>query len=430
MTKKFNALITLTYSLIFIGLVTQQRPVLALAIICLIFLSAGFIFSPESVRLQAERILSSYQVNQSAPVHINLKIINQGSPVETLLIEDIVPAGLQVINGSPRLVTSIKAGETVTLSYTLRGPRGAYHLPAIRTIASDQLGLIKKRQELVVSSRFLVLPEAHKLPEVAIRPRRTRVFPGSIPARKGGAGVEFFGLREYRPGDPLRWINDRASTRHPQTLFVNEFEQERAVDIGLILDCRVETNLFQGNAEFLEHGTQAAATLAETFLNYGNRVGLLIYGGMRNWVQPGYGKLQRERIFQVLAAVRLYNSYAAQELANLPTRLFTARSQLVLISSLLFDDLPTLIALRAHGYPLLVISPDPVEFEGKLLEHSPSVSQAIRIARLEREFVLRQLRRNGARVFEWQVEQPFHQIARYALTRAAAWRASPGVVHA
>ncbi len=271
------------------------------------------------------------------------------------------------------------------------------------------------------SSQVMIVPETYVLPEVVIHPRRTHVYPGLIHARRAGAGVEFFGVREYHTGDSRRSINHLISARHEQALFVNQFEQERAVDVGLILDCRVETNLFRGNRQILENGIQAAATLAETFLNYGNRVGLLIYGGGRNWVHPGYGKIQRERILRALAGVQLYEYIVSKELSNLPSRLFTARSQLVLISSLLYQDLPTVISLRANGYQLLVISPDPIDFESKLLGNSPAVAQATRIARLERDYMLHQIKRTGARLIEWQVDQPFFQLANKMLSRSAAW---------
>jgi uncharacterized protein (DUF58 family) len=430
MNKRLRVIAGLIYGLLFVGLVTQQAPILAMAILSIAFLASGLLFSPESVNLQAERTLSARQINQDEIVRVALKISNQGPTLETLLIEDTVPVGLQIVSGSPRAVTSLQSGETLQLSYVLKAPRGAYHLPGLHALASDHLGLIQQTRELTLSARFLALPKVYKLPGVTVRPRRTRVYPGLAPARKGGPGVEFFGLREYQAGDPLRWINDRVSARHQQTLFVNEFEQERAVDIGLILDCRVETNLFGDSAELMEHSIKATATLVESFITAGNRVGLLIYGGTRNWVQPGYGKLQRERIFRVLAAVRLFQSYAAKELANLPTRLFTAGSQLVLISSLLSEDLPTLISLRAHGYQLLVISPDPIDFETQFLDDDPAVAQAARLARLERTFLLRRLRRNGIRVFEWRVDQPFHVAARYALTRTPAWRINSGVARA
>jgi len=430
MNKQSKPLVFLVYALLFFGLATQKGPLLALGIPFIVYLAIGLFFAPEKANLQVERILSADRVTQDAPLVIRLKITNHGASIENLQVEDTVPAGLQIFEGNPKLITSLETGKSVEFNYTLHGKRGYYHLPCFRITVSDHLGLIQKQEDLPLSSRFLVLPKAYKLPEVAIRPRNTRVFPGLIPARKGGPGVEFFGVREYHSGDPMRWINDRMSARHEQTIFVNEFEQERAVDVGMILDCRTETNLFRGNSELLEHGTQAAATLAESFLSFGNRVGLLVYGGGRIWVHPGYGKMQRERILQALATVRLYDRIIDKELAYLPTRLFPARSQLVLISSLLFQDLPTLVSLRAHGYPLLVISPDPIEFEKNILGNGRSVTQAARFARLERDFLLRQLRRSGARVFEWQVEQPFHQAAHYALSYAASWHRKQGVTRA
>lgn len=427
MNKQSTPILFIIYILLFAGLVTQNGLLLALVIPFVVYLAVGYLFTPGEVHLQAERILDMDRTTKDLPVDICLKITNQGDSIEMLSIEDMVPAGMEIAEGSPRMITSLGAGKTVELNYALRGTRGTYSFPGVRVKVSDHLGLSQKWEEISLRNRILVLPQANKLPEVAIQPRRTRAYPGLIPARKGGAGVEFFGIREYRSGDPMRWINDRISARHDEDLFVNEFEQERAVDVGIILDCRTETNLFRGNTELLEHGIQAAATLADAFLSAGNRVGLLVYGGGRIWVHPGYGKIQRERIFQVLAEARIYDRIVDKDLANLPTRLFPARSQLVLISSLLPDDLSTLVSLRAHGYPLLVISPDSIEFEARLLGDSTSVHLAARLARLEREFLLQSLRRSGARVFEWQIDQPFYQAVGYSLGYAAFWQMQQGV---
>ncbi len=430
MNKRTTFLILLIYALVFAGLATLKGGLLAAAIPLLLYLGAGFIFAPHPPRLVATRKLSADRVVEGAPVDITLEITNQGSSIEHLQIEDLLPDGLEIVSGHHRRMLGLCPGATCRIEYALRGVRGSYQFPSYRLTTRDHLGLLPRGEERALSSRLFVLPEAFKLPEIAIRPRNTRVFPGLIPAHKGGPGVAFFGVREYHAGDPMRWINERLSARHHQSLFVNEFEQERAVDVGLILDCRTGTNVYHGNTEMLEHGIQAAATLAESFLSFGNRVGLLIYGGGRVWVQPGYGVIQREKILQALAGVTLYEQIIDKDLAFLPTRLFSARSQLVLISPLLLADLPTLVSLRAHGYPLLVISPDAVAFEQHLLGDRPVVRQAAKIARLERDFTLEQVRRSGARVFEWQVDQPFHLAARYPLSQAALYRARTGVHHA
>jgi uncharacterized protein (DUF58 family) len=430
MNRRTTFLLLLIYVLVFTGLATLKGALLAASIPLVVYLAAGFTRARGKPHLAVTRTLSADRVVEGDSVDVCLQITNLGSPIEQLVVEDQLPDGLELVGGNPRRVAGLGDGENLRIEYSLRGVRGSYHLPGFHLTTRDHLGLLPVIEERALSSRLFVLPEAFKLPEIAIRPRNTRVFPGLIPARKAGPGVEFYGVREYRAGDPMRWINERISARHHQTLFVNEFEQERAVDVGLILDCRTGTNSFHGNTEMLEHGIQATATLAESFLSFGNRVGLLIYGGGRVWVQPGYGKLQREKILQALAAAVLYERIIDKDLAFLPTRLFPPRAQLVLISPLLMGDLPTLVSLRAHGYPLLVISPDALAFEQSLLGDDPLVEQAARIARLERDFILAQLRQTGARVIEWQVDQPFHLAARYALSQAALYGVRTGVQHA
>ncbi len=77
--------------------------------------------------------------------------------------------------------------------------------------------------------------------------------------------------------------------------------------------------------------------------------------------------------------------------------------------------------LHARGYQLLVISPDPVSFEARGLGENPSVKLAARIARLQREVLLRKLRHRGVQVVNWDVSQPFEQAVRSSLSRPAAF---------
>jgi len=229
--------------------------------------------------------------------------------------------------------------------------------------------------------------------------------------------VEFYGVREYQSGDPLRWINWRASARHYRALFTNEFEQERIADVGLILDARQRHDIRSKEGSLLEHAIQATASLAEIFLRDGNRVGLLIYGWFLDWTFPGYGKVQRERILRALSRARTGDSIVFETLDYLPVRFFPARSQIVVISPLCRDDLAILIRLKARGYEVLVVSPDPVSFEAKSLAPQPGVALATRIARLERTLLLRKLRRAGIRIVDWRVDKPLDQVIHASLGR-------------
>jgi uncharacterized protein (DUF58 family) len=260
-----------------------------------------------------------------------------------------------------------------------------------------------------------------RIRSLPIRPRRTNVYSGTIPARLGGPGVEFFGVREYERGDPPAWINWNISARYPQKLYSNEFEQERVADVGIVLDGRLRTNVLCEGKSLFEYSIQAAASLAETFLEQGNRVGLLLYGHYLQWTFPGYGKIQRERILQALTRAEPGESLVFADLGNIPTQLFPARSQIVLVSPLVSGDYDILLQLRARGYQVMVISPDPVGFELAYLSALPEVTLAGRIVRLERAILLQKLRHTGVQVIDWDVAKPFDQVGSVALGRPLAW---------
>lgn len=237
---------------------------------------------------------------------------------------------------------------------------------------------------------MFIYPQVARLRRVYIRPRQTNVYSGSIPARLGGEGVEFFGVREYKSGDPPHWINWRASAHDPERLYANDFEQERVADVGIILDARTRTNLVQRRS-LLDYSVTAVSALSEAFLNDGNRVGLLIYGGYLKWTYPGYGRLQRERILHALTRARLGDSLLFNDLSYIPTRIFPPNSQLALVSPLHSEDLDILVRLSLRGYQALVISPDPAAFEYSLLPPSPALGQARRILTMERDLLISRL---------------------------------------
>jgi uncharacterized protein (DUF58 family) len=272
---------------------------------------------------------------------------------------------------------------------------------------------------LEAGGAFFVFPPLSRLSQISIRPSRTRVYAGMIPARAGGPGIEFFGVRAYQAGDSPRRINWRASARHTE-LFANEFQQERVADVGIVLDGRLRTNTCGGSQALFEHSVGAAASLADAFLTQGDRVGLLLYGNYLDWTVPGYGKLQRERILHALAGARLGDSMIFSALKYVPPRLFPPESQLVIVSPLTEDDLEPIILLKARGYQVLVVSPDPVAFEVSKLRDEPAVRLAGRLVRLERGLLLQRLRRAGVQVLDWDVNQPFDRVARAQLGRMSA----------
>ncbi len=417
--KRILFLSILIYALTILALATVNGLLLALVLPLLIYLGAGLVYGPEDLELSIERHISHDRVLSGMPVEVSLRVTNKGQPLESVAIFDQLPGGLEVIAGETSLLTSLASGESAQLVYSVSAQRGYYRFHEVTVKAADRLGVRQKDVVLNAEGRLFVQPEVQRIGRVNIRPRATRVYAGFIPARQGGPGVEFFGVREYQHGDPLRWINWRASARHRQSIFINEFEQERVADVGLILDTRRRSEVkVNGGMSLFECAVQAAAALAESFLNDGNRVGLLQYGTQLDWTFPGYGKVQRERILLSLARAKPGASMVFEKLANLPKRLLPPNSQLVLISPLQSDDVDVLIHLRARGYALMVISPDPVEFELAALDSSDeTVNLATRLARIERTLMLHKLQQAGIQVLDWDVSVPLDAALHVALSR-------------
>jgi uncharacterized protein (DUF58 family) len=416
----------LAYGLLLAGLALFDGRLLALVLPLLVYLLAALYHGPYDVRLSAGHSFSTDRALVGSLVEVTLEIANEGGPLEEVLIVDRLPPRLELVAGRPVALASLRPGERFHFSYTVRVARGGFAFEEVQALVSDHSGLFRRRVASPAPGQLLVLPRIAKLRSLAIRPLRTRSYAGPVPARQGGSGVDFFGVREYQLGDPRRWINWRVSARHPRALFTNEFEQERIADVGLILDARQRSEVRAGDESLFEHAVQATASLAGAFLDSGNRVGLLIYGRSLDWTFPGYGKVQRERIVQALAGARTGDSQVFDHLNYLPTRLFPAQSQIVLVSPLWPDDVPTLVRLRARRYQVLIVRPDPVSLEMRGLPPAPEVTLAARVAGLERALLLRRLLQAGITVVEWHVDEPLDRAIHAGLGRVPLWFRAAG----
>jgi uncharacterized protein (DUF58 family) len=360
-------------------------------------------------------------------VDVTVTLTNRGSSLEEVLLTDILPSGLTVRSGFRQHLLRLAKGESCTFAYSVSGPRGGYVFEALEARANDHLAVSSSKVRVEAKERLFVLPPVTRVRSIAIRPRRTRVYAGTIPARAGGSGTEFFGVREYQEGDPPSAINWRASARYSDTLYANEYQQERVADVGIVLDGRLRTNEFARGHSLFEYSVQAAASLADALLNQGNRVGLLLYASYLGWTFPGYGKIQRERILHALANAQTGESQVFFNLEYIPTRLFPPESQLVFVSPLIEDDLKPLIQLRAQGYDVLVVSPNPVKFELSYLSSAkPGVALAGRVIHMERLLLLQKLQRAGIHVLDWDVSEPFDHLVKRRMGRLPIWLRSVG----
>src|SRR5258708_21516738 len=86
-----------------------------------------------------------------------------------------------------------------------------------------------------------------------------------------------------------------------------------------------------------------------------------------------------------------------------------------MVSPLGPEDIGVIARMRAHGYAVMLVSPDPVSYEAGI--DSGFTDFASRLANAERALMLRQVYRSGVPVVNWNVNQPLENVIRDSLAR-------------
>ncbi len=413
------------FMLLVVALITRNGDIAWMILPFLAYLGVGVLQTPnlERISLSAKRTWEQTRVNGIVSIVVDLVIQNKAAETVHLFIEETVQPGMKIAEGELSQWATLCPGESTQLNYSFTAARGNFSWKSVRVRVGDPLGLIETELLLPDDTTIQVRPQIKKFKAISLRPHDTVHAPGSIPARLGGSGTDFFGVREYHTGDSLRTLDWRLTARHPRKFFTKEFEQEEIAEIGLILDARANTALQIGGESLFEYSVGATASLAEMFLHQGHRVSLLVFGGTMLKAFPGYGKTQLHRIMSCLSKARVdTESSTLGSFDFVPLRMFPNHALIIVISSLTPTDRYLFQRLRAYEYQAVLVSPDPIDFAYPTLAQDATNQLAIRAARVERRLRLNDIAQMHIPVIDWQVSQPLFPLVRNALTRSRGQR--------
>jgi uncharacterized protein (DUF58 family) len=133
-----------------------------------------------------------------------------------------------------------------------------------------------------------------------------------------GYGVDFADLREYQPGDDVRYIDWNVTARLA-TPYIRQYVEDREVTAWFLLD--LSPSMDFGSAQSLKRAVliDCVATLARLLTRHGNRVGAIFYGSrVEKTIPAASGRLH---------VLRLINDLLKQP--QLPRAPFTDLSPLI-----------------------------------------------------------------------------------------------------
>jgi uncharacterized protein (DUF58 family) len=269
-------------------------------------------------------------------------------------------------------------------------------------------------RHLVAAVRVRCRTEGTGQADLTLRPPLVEVFPHPPPARatllppellrrigdhtaaSPGSGIEFFGIRGYQPGDRLRDVNWAVSSRlgRPHT---NQRAALRAADLVVMVDAFSDVG--PPGDTTLDVAVRGAAGLATAYLGTGDRVGMVVLGGMLKWLAPAPGSRHFFQIVEMAFGVR-FPSEVTPDLDRVPRSALPPRALVVLFSPLLDPRAISAITdLRQRGVSLVVV--DVLRHEPPVAPRLPTSALAVRLWRLDRNALRASLAGLGVPVLTW-----------------------------
>jgi uncharacterized protein (DUF58 family) len=362
-----------------------------------------------ALRLVEERAI------EGDPVEAELEL-SAAEAVHEVEVALVLPEGVELHEGSGRIVTRLAPGERRTLPLELVPWRwGAHRLGTIAVRVRDRFGLVAYDALPEGDAVLRAYPHPERLRSL-VSPLETQPFAGNRVARARGDGIEFADLRPFVAGDRPRRVNWRASARRGE-LYVNEQHPERNSDVVLFLDSFAEVRREREGT--LDLAVRAAASLAHEYLERRDRVGVVGFGGVVQWLLPSAGRAQDYRIADALITAEVTLSYAFKDLDVLPPRTLPPQALVVALTPLLDErSMQALLDLRARGFDLAVVDVSPLPFV-TVRPGSPE-ALAVRLWPLWRDSLRFRYERLGVPVVEWTDGQPLAQ----AIEEVTAFRRS------
>ncbi|MGH3077214.1 MAG: DUF58 domain-containing protein, partial [Gaiellaceae bacterium] len=281
-------------------------------------------------RIHASLELETDRVVEGEPFTASVEVLAE-TGVDRLELLLALPEGIEVVDGTDAFAFRLGAGDERSLPVSLRCLRwGLYDVGDLELRARDAFRVVTWERKVAGVGRLKAYPRAEELQRI-LPPRETQVFTGSEVARVKGDGIEYADLREYVPGDRLRSINWRASARR-NGFVVNEQHPERNTDVVLFVDSFADVR--HAGRSTLDDAVRASGTLAARYLERRDRVGLVTFGGILRWLQPGMGPAQRFRLVETLLETGVEPTYTWRDVNVIPARILSPKALVLGITPL------------------------------------------------------------------------------------------------
>lgn len=285
-------------------------------------------------RLRFKRF-DSVKATENEPIKMAVSVVNDSDRAAGMV--DV----FSTLYGTLFKIGAMPAGETLHATPEVVFPRrGVYPVGELRLSSTFPFGLIRIAEKVKRGGEFVVRPELY-----ACRPPRAAGFEPMVGGSHTGkhrslTGSDYQGVRPFRDGDPMKFIDWKASSKGAG-LMVKEFNEELAGRVSIIVDPGADET--DDGDRLIDWAARAAGSVAFAALDQNHHVELIDLNESKLLRNPSFQ--DGEAILEFLARLKIRGEPLASDAPRHALDLASKRSAVCLVATAVN---PVLIEFLEH----------------------------------------------------------------------------------
>lgn len=374
-----------------------------LLLLLLIFVDIFLLFLTKEP-IKAQRILpEKFSNGDENYIKIDIKNLYNFN-IKTKIIDEIP---FQFQKRDFTIEKPIEAGKSLFFQYHLEPKeRGEYSFGGLHIFAISPIGLVSRKLTFQKDAGLACYPSFIHLRKYELMALNNEFMMGGIKKiRRLGHTMEFEQIKEYVPGDDVRTINWKATSKRNQ-LMINQFQDEKSQRIYLLIDKGRTMQMPFNGLSLLDYSINAVMALSHIILKKSDRAGMMTFSKKTENKVPADNKSgQLKKIADALYNIK--TNFYESDFSRLYQDVKFSINQRSLI--LLFTNFETLDAVNrqmkylrgiAKNHLLVVVffkNSEVMQLIGKNPENMQEVYDEIIAEKfeMEKKLIIQELRKYG-----------------------------------
>ena len=273
----FKTMLFLAFLLFLISLLFQNLiPSLSALAILVFLIYTKFSFINRVGNISANRELFEKQIFVNHPVNVKTQVKNNGKQINLKVIDNL-PQNSTLIKDKNQIEKLISQNEEITLVYQIKfNSRGKQDFKDINLEITDPLDLYKINVQKPLPTTVWVHSDPEEIKK-AKRVSQREHIEIDTPSLMGLETLdEMQGIREFQPGDKLKDIDWKATSRF-QKIMTKLFEKKELLDTVVLIDCSHSMRRYSGSKSKIDHSTNLAVSLTKILQSIRHPIGLIAF---------------------------------------------------------------------------------------------------------------------------------------------------------